>query len=156
MEKSAGQYYGVKLIYRSNVTRKPIPERMEANFSDTHTFFEESIVLVHAQSFEHAYTIAEHKARENEETYVNPYGQTVECKLVEAIDCYLVGDEIGGGTEIYSSITPVEKEITSEEYLMRAYEYNLDDYDWNAKRKEEEKRLQTVLTYEKFSKWGEK
>jgi hypothetical protein len=156
MSKSAWQYYGVKLVYQMSITGKPIPARVDTYFSDTHTFFEESIVLVYAQSFEHAYTISERKARKNEEVHLNPYGQTVERKLVDAIDCYLVGDEIGNGVEVYSFITPVKKETESNEYLMRTYEYNLDDYDWNTKRGKEKKRLQTVLTYEEFSKWREK
>ena len=156
MSKSAWQYYGVKLVYQMSITGKPIPARIDTYFSDTHTFFEESIVLVYAQSFEHAYTIAECKARKNEEVYLNRYGQTVECKLVDAIDCYLVGDEIGSGVEVYSSIASIKKETESNEYLMRAYKYKLDDYDWNAKREEEQKRLQTVLRYEEFSKWREK
>jgi len=156
MGKSAWQYYGVKLVYQMIITGKPIPVRMDTSFSDTHTFFEESILLVHAQSFEHAYAIAARKARGKEETHRNPYGQTVECKLIDAIDCYLIDNEISNGIECYSSITSIEKGITPNEFLMRAYAYNLNDHGWNTTRNEEQKRLQTVLTYEKFSKWREK
>lgn len=87
----------------------PIPERVNENYSDTHTYFVESIILVHAQSFDHAHKIAERKAHENEETHTNPYGQTVEVKLIEAIDCFIIGDKITNGIELYSSITPIKK-----------------------------------------------
>lgn len=153
MAKSAWQYYAVKLIYQAVIIGEPIPERIDECYSNTHTFFEESIVLVHAQSFEHAYSIAERKARANERTHTNPYGQTVMWKLIDAIDCYWIDDKISNGIELYSSFTPKEKGITPSEYLMRQYGYNMDDYDWNDQQKEKQIRLQTVLTYEEFSKW---
>ena len=148
MRKSAWNYYGVKLIYQAIITGRPIAERIDENYSDTHTFFEESIVLVRAQSFDHAYTIAERKARGNNRTHTNPYGQTVEWKFVDAIDCYWIDDKLTNGTELFSSYAPTKKEITPAEYLMRKYEYNLDDYDWNDEQREKKIRLQTVLRYE--------
>lgn len=153
MGKSAWQYYGVKLIYQAVISGEPIAERIDEYYTDTHTCFEESIVLVHAQSFDHAYSIAERKARENERTHTNPYGQTVEWKLVDAVDCYWIDDKITNGIELYSSLTPIEKGITPSEYLMRKYEYNLNDYDWNDEQRERRIHLQQVLTYEEFSQW---
>jgi len=147
MSKSAWQYYGVKLIYQAIIIGDPIPERIDEYYSNTHTFFEESVMLVHAQSFDHAYSIAERRARDNEGTHINPYGQTVEWKLMDAINCYWIDDKITNGIELFSSITPTKKEIKPSEYLMHKYEYNLDDYDWNAEHRKERIRLQTVLTY---------
>jgi len=89
----------------------------------------------------------------NEESYLNPYGQAMERKLADAIDSYIFGDAISRGIEVYSFVTPIRKEIASDEYLMQAYEYNLNDYAWNAMREEGQKCRQTVLTYEDSSKW---
>jgi len=153
MHKSFWNYYGVKLIYHFTVTGQPIAERIDENYSDTHTFFEESVMLVKARSPEHAYKIAEHKANDYVDTYTNLYGQTVKLKLVDAIDCFSIIDDLISGTELYSSILPVKREITPSEYLMQKYEYNVDDYDKNHQRNEKNIQLQTVLGYEEFSKW---
>jgi len=148
MQKSSWQYYGVKLIYQAVITGQPIPEHINENYSDTHTFFEESIMLVRAQSFDHAYTIAERKARDNKRTHTNPYGQIVEWKLVDAINCYWIDDKISNGIELFSETSPANKEITPYEYLMQKYRYNLDDYEWNHEQGEQHIRLQWVLRYE--------
>lgn len=153
MKRSAWQYYGVKLIYQAMIVGDPILERVDEEYSNTHTFFEESVVLVHAQSFDHAYMIAEQKSKDHVEPYRNRYGQTVKYQLVDAIDCFLIGDKIANGMELYSSITPVEKEIASDEYLMQKYQYNLEDYDYNDRYYQDCVRLQKVLTSEEFSKW---
>ena len=135
------------------ITGEPSPERVDEDYSDTHAYFEESIILVHAQSFDHAYKIAERKAHENAETHTNPYGQAVELKLVEAIDCFLIGDTITNGVELYSSITPIKKEMTPSKYLMQKYEYSLDDDRWNQAHERKRIELMTVLRFEEFSKW---
>jgi len=150
---SSWNYYGVKLVYQLIVTSEPIRERVDEKYNDTHTFFEESIILVRAQSSNHAYKIAEQKVSRHQEPYINPYGQKVECKLIEAIDCFLIDDPIKNGTELYSVITPVIKEMTPAEYLMRRYEYSLGNYEWNQERREEIIDLMTILRYEDFSMW---
>lgn len=153
MRKSTWQYYSVKLIYQAIIVGDPLLERVDGDYSDTHTFFEESIVLIHAQSFDHAYTLAEKHAVHHVRKYRNQYGQTVEWKLVDAINCFLIDDELENGIELYSSITPVEKETMSDQYLMQKYQYNLNDYDWNDMHRQRRIHLQRVLTYEEFSKW---
>jgi len=153
MRKSSWNYYGVKLIYQMIITGDPIPERIDEHYSDTYTFFEESIILVRAQSFDHAFKIAERKAHEVEETHINPYGQAVESKLIKVINCYLIDDKITNGIELYSSYSPIKKEITPSEYLMQKYDYNLEDDEWNEKYNERCISLQMALRFEEFSKW---
>ena len=148
MRRSSWNYYGIKLIYQAVITGPPIPERIDENFSDGHTIFEESVMLIRAQSFDHAYAVAERKARENEATYKNPYGQTVEWKLIDAIDCFLIGDEISSGTELYSSMSSEKKEVTPSGYLMQKYQYNLDDYEWNHKQREKDRKIQYIIRHE--------
>ncbi len=153
MSNSAWRYFSVKLIYQIVVFGNPIAERVDEYYTDDHTFFEESIVLVRAQSFDHAYTLAENRAHQVEHIAVNPYGQTIETKLVDAIDCFEIGESIGTGVEVYSAITPQRKCVTQSGYLKRQYGYNLDDYTENTRRKEAFARLQTVISYEEFSQW---
>lgn len=153
MGEPAGEYYSVKLIYQATITGEPKAERMDEFYTGHHTFFEESVLLVCAQSFEQAYAIAERKARDNEGTHTNPYGQTVLWKLIDAVDCYLIGSTLEDGTELYSLITPKSKEITAGEYLLQTYGHDVEDYTNNEERQEENTRLQTVLTHEEFSRW---
>lgn len=153
MKRSAWQYYGVKIIYQAVVLGDPLPGRIDEEYSNTHTFFEESVILVHAQSFDHAYNMAEERAKGHEQTYRNSYGQTVEWKFIDAIDCFLIDDEIKNYGELYASITPVEKETTPKAYLMSKYAYHLTDYDWNSLQKQRCTGLQKLLTNEAFSKW---
>jgi len=150
MPKSSWNYYGVKLIYQAVITGRPVTERLDENYTGTHTFFEESIMLVRAQSFEHAYDIAMRKAHGysgNTGTHENPYGQAVEWKLIDAIDCYLIGGELTSGTELYSLYSHVGKEVAPSEYIMQKYKYNLDDPGWNDEQKQKRIRLQHVLRH---------
>lgn len=151
--RSAWEFYAVKLIHRAVVEGEPIPERVDERYSDTHQFFEESVVLVRAQSFDHAYTVAERRAGRGEREHRNPYGQTVRWELVEAVDCYRVGEEVGDGVEVYSRYTPVEKAVEPAAYVKGRYGYSMEDDDWNEEQRRERIRLQTMLTYEQFSRW---
>lgn len=81
--------YSVKLIIRYSV-------------EDDGTFFEESIVMFDANSFDDAYEKADRYIRDNELTvaYRNIEGKTV-TRQVKAVDCFSVteGDD---GVEVYS------------------------------------------------------
>jgi hypothetical protein len=156
MAKSAWNYYGVKLIYQMSVTGEPIPERLDDNYSDSHTYFEESVMLVHAQSFDHAFSIAEKKALDNTEPYTNMYGQAVETRLIGLIDCFHIcpnDDGFTTGTELFSAITPVEKTMSPSEYIMKAYGYALNDNSYNDAQRERYVSLQFALRNEVFSKY---
>lgn len=85
--------------------------------ADAKQLFEESIMLVRAQSFEHAYKIAEKKSLEYDEPYKNPYGQQVTWKFIEALDCYLIGREVGSGTEVYSCFHDTDPDVTAKEFI---------------------------------------
>ncbi len=156
MSRSTWKYYSVKLIFQMIVTGEPIPERIDGDYSDRYTFFEESIMLVRAQSFKHAYAVAERNALKFKEPYTNIYGQLVETKLVDAIDCFLVYPNDKGftaGTELYSSISTVEKATSPSEYMLQKYEFSLEDYDLNNIREKRRIELQRPLAFERFSRW---
>lgn len=115
---SKWRLFSVKLIFEYIITGEPDTELINKNYSNGSKFYEESIILVKAQSFDHAYKIAEKKAAEIDLNHFNPYGEWVEYKFVEAIDCFCIGDEsMKTGTELYSRFIRVKKELGSEEFL---------------------------------------
>jgi hypothetical protein len=119
--KSSWEWYAVKLLYECIITESPNPETIDENYTNTHKTYEESIILVKAQSFEHAYTIAKKKAKEEEIDYLNPYEEKVEWKFVEAIDCFILIDELQTGTELYSRFLRVPKDVSTEEFISHYY-----------------------------------
>ncbi|BFJ01306.1 MAG: hypothetical protein PME_37410 [Priestia megaterium] len=52
------QWYGVKVLYKYLIVDKPNIEKIDENYEE-HQIFEESILLIKAQSFDQAYEIAE-------------------------------------------------------------------------------------------------
>ena len=82
--------YSVKLLFRYSV-------------DDGGTFFEESVVMFDADSFDDAYNKADKYIRDNELTlpYRNIEGKTV-TRQVKAVDCFSV-TERDDGMEVYSS-----------------------------------------------------
>ena len=70
------------------------------------TFFEESILLFHVDSFDDAYAQAERYVREYEwnRTYENVFGQTVTVEVVSYADCFSVYPDEDDGMEVYSNI----------------------------------------------------
>lgn len=153
MKKSSWGYYGVKLIFQFLITGEPIKERLDTNYSNDSTFFEESVRVVKAQSFEQAYKIAQKQAENDCSSYVNMYGQTVEYNLVDVIDCFEIYEELQAGVEVYSSYTCVSKSVSAKDYLEQKYSYCFNDNEENLKREEQNIAKQAVLRQEEFSKW---
>jgi hypothetical protein len=126
--KSSWEWYAVKLLYECIITGNPNPETIDKNYTNAHKTYEESIMLVKAQSFEHAYSIAEKKAKEEEIDYLNPYEEKVEWKFVEAIDCFhLFDEELETGTELYSRFFHVPKDVPLEEVIYHYYPETVEE-----------------------------
>ena len=83
--------YSVKVIFTYSVE------------PDNRKFYEESIYLVDAETFDDAYEKAEEYTREFELEYTNPKGQKVKTEKIDFIDCFLAFDEEDGVQEIYSA-----------------------------------------------------
>ena len=67
-KRSSWNYYGVKIIKQILVEGEPNPDLIDEYYEeDGGQTFEESIVLVRAQSFEHAYKVAIKKSTEFDE-----------------------------------------------------------------------------------------
>lgn len=130
------EWYGLKLIYENIISGEPKPNTLNKDYNDKNKTYEESIIILKAQSFEHAYKIAEKKALQNEYEYTNPYGQLVKHKFIEGIDCYLIGDEaLCSGVEVYWRLLRVDKNIDKEEFLDAYYPETIkqnDDIFYNA------------------------
>jgi hypothetical protein len=125
---SKWQWFSVKLVFESIIFGEPEPNTIDKNYTNSYKNYEESIIIVKAQSFEHAYKTAEKKAIQMELEYTNPYGQLVNCKFVQAIHCYMIGDEpLSTGAEVYWRQLRVSKETDIEDFLDRYYPETVDD-----------------------------
>ena len=116
------QWYGVKVLYKYLIVGKPNIEKIDQNYEE-HQIFEESILLIKAQSFDQAYEIAEKKAKECEDSYTNVYDQTVKFQFIESLDAFLLceEEELPNGTEVYSRFLHVPKKESLANVLSRYY-----------------------------------
>lgn len=122
------QWFSVKLIFENIISGEPKPDSIDENYTNSFRNFDESIIIVKAQSFDHAYKIAEKRASQEELEYTNPYGELVNMKFVEAIDCYLIGDEtLKSGVEVYWRQLRVTKDTDTEGFLDKYYPDTVDD-----------------------------
>ena len=120
-KKSNWDFYGVKIIKQIIIEGDPDFTDLQKSEIDSYVnnnqqLFEESILLVHAQSFDHAYKIAEKKSMEDEISYQNVYKQKVLWKFIDAVDCFLCG-EIKSGEEVYACFHTVEKDMTANDFI---------------------------------------
>lgn len=104
---SAMMKYGVKVIFTYSVE------------PDNRKFYEESIYLVDAESFDDAYEKAEEYTKEIDLEHTNPKGQKVKTEKIDFVDCFLAFDEEDGVQEIYSA-TFKNKSSLSEECFYKA------------------------------------
>jgi len=119
--------YSVKVIFTYSVE------------PDNRKFYEESIYLVEAESFEDAYEKAEEYTRGFDLEHTNPKGQKVKTEKIDFVDCFLTFDEEDGVQEIYSS-TLKNKSSLSEEAFYEAitnqcdseemYDLRYDEFNW--------------------------
>jgi len=143
---SKWQWYSVKLLFESLVSGPPEPNTADKNYTDQYKMYEESIILVKAQSFNHAYKIAEKKAREAELKYENSYGGSAHHRFVEAIDCFLLLEEtFSTGAELYWRILRVPKETKAQDFIDAYYPDTVHvndgiDYNFILRNRESNKR----------------
>lgn len=111
-KNSAWNWYGVKIIKQIIVEGEPDKALIDEFYTaDDEKHFEESIVIVRAQSFDHAYKIAETNANKATVCYPNVYNQQVTWKLIKAVDCFRICDEIKSGAEVYSSFHSTKSNV---------------------------------------------
>lgn len=116
--KSSWEWYAVKLLFESTLSGVPNQEKIDEHYDSGFKLYEERIVVVKAQSSEHAYKKADEMSKVSEMEYYNPYGQLVKCKFVDSLNCQrLFDDEIKSGTEIYSRLLKVPVEMETEKVI---------------------------------------
>ena len=96
--------YGVKVIFTYSVE------------PDNQKFYEKSIYLVDAESFDEAYKKAEEYTKDVDLEHTNPKGQKVETEKIDFIDCFLAFDEENGVQEIYSTTFKNNSSLSEEEF----------------------------------------
>ncbi|UOQ69290.1 DUF4288 domain-containing protein [Hymenobacter volaticus] len=108
MTHETKEWYGVKLLFTYTLVGEPIPALVDALFEPDVRAYEESIVLLQAESADRAYELADQWAKQRETDYSNTYGQQVLVRLYDALDCYQVdleeGQTLVSGVEVYSTI----------------------------------------------------
>jgi len=116
--KSNWKWYAVKLLFESIILGEPNKAKIDEHYSNKFKLYEEQIIVVRAQSFEHAYKKAEAEAKKNEMEYNNPYDQLVKFKFVDSLNCQCLFDnEIRSGTEIYSRLFKVSIEEKTDKVI---------------------------------------
>jgi len=109
------KWYAVKLLFESKICGLPNAKKIDDRFDDSFKLYEELIIIIKAQSPDHAYKLAEKKAKEKEITYNNPYDQTVHIKFIDSLNCQPLFDEkVVSGTEIFSRLFQVPTELDVE------------------------------------------
>jgi hypothetical protein len=96
--------YSVKVIFTYSVE------------PDNRKFYEESIYLVDAESFEDAYEKAEEYTRGFDLEHTNLKCQKVKTEKIDFIDCFLAFDEEDGVQEIYSATLKNKSSLSEEEF----------------------------------------
>jgi hypothetical protein len=104
-KKTSWKYYGVKIIKKIVIEGEPNPDLIDEDYSDNREqLFEESIMLISAQSYEHALKAAEKRAKATEVSYQNKYNEQVIWKLIRVIDCFEIMGTLVSGVEVYSRL----------------------------------------------------
>ena len=95
--------YGVKVVYTYLVVE------------ENKRFFEESILLVEACSFDDALCKAETFANDRDLKYVNCAGNVVKLQKIDVLDSFLV-DDVDEIVEIYSSFSLNKTSLSDDDY----------------------------------------
>ncbi len=96
--------YGVKVIFTYSVE------------PDNRKYYEESIYLVDAESFDDAYKKAKEHTKSIDFEHINPKGQKVKTENVNFADCFLSFDEENGVQEIYSTVFKNTSSLREEDF----------------------------------------
>ncbi|MDK8639438.1 DUF4288 domain-containing protein [Niallia taxi] len=95
------KWFVVALLYES--VHNGEPKQVDENYDNSTETYEESHLLVKAESSEDATLLGKKLGQEAEHDYKNQYEETVCWKLVKVLDVFeLMDEELKTGTEVYS------------------------------------------------------
>jgi len=116
--RSSWEWYAVKLLFESTISGEPNKDKIDEHYDNTCKVYEERIIVVKAQSSDHAYKKADEMAKKEEMEYYNLYDQLVKCRFVDSLNCQrLFDDDIKSGTEIYSTLYKEPVEMDTEKFI---------------------------------------
>ena len=131
MSNSNWKYFMCRIIKHIIVEGEPDPEAIakfhefyELCKDDNDELYEESFMLVHAMSRDHACKIAKKVTKKNDFDGENMFKQKVDWKLVDIIDVYEIMDKLESGAEVYSCLHSTKD---SEEEFMDKWFHIADD-----------------------------
>ena len=104
------------MLYANSVVGEPNSKLEDDNYIEGYIAYEESIVVIQADSFDTAYQKAEQVAKEHEDDYQNIYGQTIQVRYYDAVDCHLIDETqellLRDGVEVYSRL--IDSNLTED------------------------------------------
>ncbi|KKZ93934.1 hypothetical protein B4147_4873 [Bacillus wiedmannii] len=114
--------YAVKLLFESVHSGEPDPTKVDEHYEESHnTLFEESIILVKANSIEEAHELGEKIAIHSEESYDNMYGEQVTWTFRKVLHVFELDDTpFEMGKELYARFLHVKKN-EKVDTVVRAY-----------------------------------
>ncbi|CAM3970473.1 DUF4288 domain-containing protein [Bacillus luti] len=115
--------YAVKLLFESVHSGEPDPTKIDEHYEGDHdTLFEESIILVKANSLEEAHVLGEKLAIQSELTYENVYEEKVTWKFRKVLHVFELNDtSFETGTELYARFLHVKKNETVDTVVKQYY-----------------------------------
>ncbi|MFB5251225.1 DUF4288 domain-containing protein [Bacillus cereus] len=115
--------YAVKLLFESVHSGEPNPSKIDEHYEENHdTLFEESIILVKANSLEDAHELGEKIALQSEDTYDNMYDVQVTWKFRKVLHVFELNDtSFETGTELYARFLHVKKNETVDTVVKQYY-----------------------------------
>lgn len=122
-------WYSAKIIYEFIIVSIPDQYLIDEYYLDDITFFEESIILIKAQSFSQAFKFATNRSISNNYKYTNKYNQAVERKFYDVIECFAICDNLEIGTEVHSNIYSKDKNKNIENIINEKYFYDSSEQE---------------------------
>ncbi|MCP1165797.1 MULTISPECIES: DUF4288 domain-containing protein [Bacillus] len=115
--------YAVKLLFESVHSGEPDPTKIDEHYEENqNTLFEESIILVTANSLEEAYELGEKIAMQSEEPYDNVYGEQVTWTFRKVLHVFELDDTpFETGKELYGRFLHVKKNETVDTVVQKYY-----------------------------------
>ncbi|EJQ99302.1 MULTISPECIES: DUF4288 domain-containing protein [Bacillus] len=115
--------YAVKLLFESVHSGEPNPSKIDEHYEENHdTLFEESIILVKANSLEEAHELGEKIALQSEDTYDNMYDVQVTWQFRKVLHVFELNDtSFETGTELYARFLHVKKNETVDTVVKQYY-----------------------------------
>ena len=103
--------YAVKLLFESVHSGEPHPMKMDEHYEENHdTLFEESIILVKANSLEEAHELGEKIAIQSEHTYDNMYDEQITWTFRKVLHVFELDDTpFETGKELYAKFYTLRK-----------------------------------------------